>query len=176
MKQIDWLHDTTIKPDEIMIPDLWHLAMWLRDVDGVRSSRLKLPKHISAILYNDGENVLKCWHAAHQMKKVLCALPDSAVQEEKAPPVPPDGAVLAETRAPDMRGTTLEEQESILVFVKEAAKAFNKDKHAATFGGVTTAGTLLALRWGLFMDCILVVRTDTDFQPLNFHQACERGC
>lgn len=68
------------------------------------------------------------------------------------------------------RMTTVNETESLLSFAKTAGAWFVANPKGATFGG-TGPGELLALRWGMGGDCVLVVKLDADFEPINFQQA-----
>jgi hypothetical protein len=56
-----------------------------------------------------------------------------------------------------------------LKFAEDAAAAFKKDPNMATYGDVT-AGSFLALRWGMGNDCVLVVKLDENDEPVNFQQ------
>ena len=69
-----------------------------------------------------------------------------------------------------MLATTLENQEKLIGFVKQAVKRFGESPGLATFGDVRP-GEYLALRWGMGEDCVLVIRLDKNFEPINFHQA-----
>ena len=54
--------------DEVEVPDLWHLAMWLGDGATGRQANKKLTanEYLSC-----KEAVLKCWYQAHAMKQAL---------------------------------------------------------------------------------------------------------
>lgn len=70
--------------------------------------------------------------------------------------------------------TTIQQHRELADFAEMAAKAFASNEQMATFSkGLPTAGDLLALRWGLGNDCVLVVRLDENFEPVNFQQATQ---
>jgi hypothetical protein len=62
----------TAQIKDVQIPDLWHIAMWLKDSDGVRSKDplvLKLDRYVDQTLKVYGQDVLDTWHIAHALKK-----------------------------------------------------------------------------------------------------------
>ena len=67
--------------------------------------------------------------------------------------------------------TSIEEQKRLLKFVEEAATDFNEHPDHTTYGS-TEAGGLLAIRWGMGGDCVLVLKVDENFEPMNYQQAC----
>lgn len=68
-----------------------------------------------------------------------------------------------------MRMTRAADELALADFAKKAAQAFAKEPRMCTFGSVTP-GSLFALRWGAGDDCVLVVKLDEDFEPVNFQQ------
>ena len=53
--------------EDIHIPDLWGLAMWLKDSDARRTND-PTPSHNRDVwLKAYGEDVLKCWHLCHSL-------------------------------------------------------------------------------------------------------------
>jgi hypothetical protein len=69
-----------------------------------------------------------------------------------------------------MISTSLEQEAEVTEFVKKAKEAFLQDKEVSTFGNLEK-GSLLAMRWGLMDRGIVVVRLDSDFEPINFRDA-----
>jgi len=68
--------------------------------------------------------------------------------------------------------TTLQEHVALSEFAERAARSMENNKDIYTYSdGQPAPGQLLALRWGLGNDCVLVVRLDDDFEPVNFQQA-----
>jgi hypothetical protein len=70
--------------------------------------------------------------------------------------------------------TSLDEEAKLTAFAVAAAKQFAFHSELASFGDIKP-GAYLALRWGLGNDCVLVLKLDPDFQPVNFQQAIYRG-
>jgi hypothetical protein len=70
--------------------------------------------------------------------------------------------------------TTISGEQRLVDFAKKAAEYMGNDSRVHTFGDVEP-GTFLAIRWGLGDDCLMVVKLDEDFQPINFQQAIPRG-
>ncbi len=68
------------------------------------------------------------------------------------------------------RMTTLNHEQRLADFVKEAAAYFEEHDDKATYGGDPTPGEYLALRWGLGRDCVLVVLLDEYFKPVIYQQ------
>ncbi|RPI52624.1 MAG: hypothetical protein EHM49_05275 [Deltaproteobacteria bacterium] len=70
----------------------------------------------------------------------------------------------------------LSEDMNQIEFVKHAAKNFKENPEHASFGD-TTPGSLLALRWGMGGDCILVLKIDEDHESTVYQQIIkkERG-
>jgi len=74
-----------------------------------------------------------------------------------------------------MKITYLDEEQKVLDFVRAAAEHFEKHpKHYSFTTGEIEPGCLLALRWGLGEDCVLIFRLDEYFQPIIFQQAINR--
>ena len=71
------------------------------------------------------------------------------------------------------RMTTLQEETNLIDFAMRAAKLFAEKPECSTFSacGIIEPGCLLALRWGMGNDCVLVVKLDESNQPVNFQQA-----
>lgn len=69
--------------------------------------------------------------------------------------------------------TSVEEEESLLKVVKDAAENFEGNPKHASFGDLTP-GSYLALRWGLGEDCILILKLDHYFENRNYQQAIKR--
>jgi len=70
-----------------------------------------------------------------------------------------------------MRMTSMKETTEVLEFAKAAAKKFAENQNYTTFTtGPMEPGVLLAIRWGMGDDCVLVVRLDEFFEPVNFQQ------
>jgi hypothetical protein len=68
-----------------------------------------------------------------------------------------------------MRQVNIDEELAQLEFAKRAAKKFAKNGQLATYAdGDLEPGCLLALRWGLGEDCVLVVKLDEKHIPTNF--------
>lgn len=68
------------------------------------------------------------------------------------------------------RMTSIASEESLVAFAAMVAARFAADPRLATLGDLKP-GSLLAIRWGLGDDCVLVVRLDEEFEPVNFQQA-----
>jgi hypothetical protein len=70
----------------------------------------------------------------------------------------------------DARMTYAHLERQRLEFAEKAAKHFaDNPKHFTyTEGGDITSGCLLAIRWGLGNDCVLVVKLDEQELPVNF--------
>jgi hypothetical protein len=68
-----------------------------------------------------------------------------------------------------MRMTYATEDESRIAFARRAADWFKRDKINRSFtdSGDILPGELLALRWGLGDDCVLVFRIGDD-EPVNY--------
>ena len=68
------------------------------------------------------------------------------------------------------RMTTLSQETDIIAFAEEAASFMSKnpDCHTYTRSGHILFGELLAMRWGLDGDCIMIARFDENFEPVNF--------
>jgi len=70
-----------------------------------------------------------------------------------------------------MRMTSVHAETARMDFAKLAAKHFAENPKHWTFGELTP-GSLLAIRWGLGEDCVLVIRQD-DEEPVNFQNIIE---
>ena len=73
-----------------------------------------------------------------------------------------------------MRLTTFEEEKEISDFAKQAARAFKHNSDLEYFGTLKK-GNLFAMRWGIMEDCVLVIKLDSDFEPVNFQNIVERN-
>ena len=65
------------------------------------------------------------------------------------------------------RMTTIDEELARIEFAKKAAEHFAMNPKHWSFGDLKPE-TLLALRWGLSDDCVLVLKLDPDFEPINY--------
>jgi hypothetical protein len=63
----------------------------------------------------------------------------------------------------------LSDEEDRNEFAKRAAQDFAKFPDHSTFGDVKP-GSYLALRWGMGEDCVLVLKLDENFEPINYQQ------
>jgi len=75
-----------------------------------------------------------------------------------------------------MKMIYLDEEQKVLDFGRTAAEHFEKHpKHYSfTTTGEIEPGCLLALRWGLGEDCVLVFRLDEYFDPIIFQQGGQK--
>lgn len=75
-----------------------------------------------------------------------------------------------------MRGVNVSEEIEQIEFAKRAAKHFSDNQRHYTFsdGGDIMPGCLLAMRWGLGDDCVLVMKLDDYHVPTNYHQLIEK--
>ncbi len=71
-----------------------------------------------------------------------------------------------------MRTVYLSEELEQIEFAKRAAKCFQENAkfRSYTDGGEIQPGGLLALRWGLGDDCVLVLKLDEAHVPVNYQQ------
>jgi hypothetical protein len=70
-----------------------------------------------------------------------------------------------------MRMIYLEYEKKQQDFAIRAAKHFVKNKeHASYSDGEIEPGCLLALRWGAYADCILVLKLSENHIPTNYQQ------
>lgn len=68
-----------------------------------------------------------------------------------------------------MRMVTLDSIDDETEFAKQAAAAFAGNEELATFSvKALEPGCLLALRWGMGNDCVLVVKLDECHEPVNY--------
>lgn len=69
-----------------------------------------------------------------------------------------------------MRGVWPSEQDAERAFAEEAAKSFAENPESTTYTeGNLDAGALLALRWGLLDDCVVVIKISDDHEPVNYY-------
>jgi len=55
---------------DIQIPDAWHIAMWLKDCDSIRTNAIgKTSEHLDYILKKDAELILELWYLTHDLLK-----------------------------------------------------------------------------------------------------------
>ena len=54
------------------IPDLWHLAMWLKDADSSRTGDTAGPNNRDRWLKQQAVAVLDCWHLCHELLTETC--------------------------------------------------------------------------------------------------------
>ena len=73
-----------------------------------------------------------------------------------------------------MKTTQLSEEVELLEFAKEAATHFAAESKHWSYGELIP-GSYLALRWGLGDDCVLVVKLDEDFTPVNYAQLVKQA-
>lgn len=69
-----------------------------------------------------------------------------------------------------MRMTYVSQELDRVEFAKKAAEYFAKDPKNRSYGELTP-GSLIGIRWGMGDDCVLVLKLDEDFEPVNFQQA-----
>ena len=65
------------------------------------------------------------------------------------------------------KSTSISAAREELVFVQKAAEAFKTNPAWATYGDLGP-GQLLALRWGLDNNCVMVVKIAEDSIPVNY--------
>lgn len=68
-----------------------------------------------------------------------------------------------------MRMTHISAEQAQIDFAKRAAEAFAAEPKMFTFGDLKP-GSLLAMRYGLGDDCVVVMRLDPDHEPVNYQQ------
>lgn len=73
-----------------------------------------------------------------------------------------------------MKTTRLSEEVELLEFAKAAATHFAAESKHWSYGDLIP-GSYLALRWGLGDDCVLVLKLDEDFAPVNYMQLVEQA-
>ena len=54
-------------------------------------------------------------------------------------------------------------------FAKDAAKHFAENPSHSSYGDIKP-GSLIALRWGLVDDCVLVLKLNSEHIPVNYQQ------
>jgi hypothetical protein len=68
---------TLVKVDEIDIPDLWHVVIWLQS-DGAHNTfldgRERLPRAAKEERRRIAVAVLSCWHTANALKTAIRSL------------------------------------------------------------------------------------------------------
>lgn len=71
-----------------------------------------------------------------------------------------------------MRMTHVHDDLEQVAFAERAAACFAKNPEYATYtdGADLIPGELLAIRWGLGNDCVVVVKLDDYFEPVNYQQ------
>ena len=72
------------------------------------------------------------------------------------------------------RMTSIAAETARMDFAKKAAAHFEAHPDHASFGDIAP-GNLLALRWGLGNDCVLVLRLDENEEPVNFQSIIKRS-
>ena len=74
-----------------------------------------------------------------------------------------------------MRLTTIYEEEKLMEFARRAARFFEKSKHHYSYSDKPLGpDSLLALRWGLGRDCVLVLKLAPDYVPVNYQNAVSK--
>lgn len=70
------------------------------------------------------------------------------------------------------RLTSIEQEKELISFVEKAALCFLKSDKFSTYteSGNILPGDLMAVRWGLGNDCIMVFRISDDFEPRVYQQ------
>ena len=71
------------------------------------------------------------------------------------------------------RMTTLEDEEKLLDFVRLVAEHFSDHPETATYGELG-GGNFFALRWGMGEDCVVVLKQDEDWKPVNFQNIIKK--
>ena len=72
-----------------------------------------------------------------------------------------------------MRGTTLAAVDAEREFAVKAAQHFTEHPEHSSFGDIEKGG-LIALRWGLGDDCVLILKLDEGYEPTNYHQIIKK--
>ena len=68
-----------------------------------------------------------------------------------------------------MRMVKVEEEMERIRFADRAARYFSLHPECQSFSDIDLSpGCLLALRWGLNADCVLVLKLDAHFEPTNY--------
>lgn len=74
------------------------------------------------------------------------------------------------------RLTSIEDERKLIGFVGRAARCFEDNPELTTYcDGELAEGELLALRWGMDNDCVLVVRLDDAFGPVIYQNEVRRN-
>ena len=71
------------------------------------------------------------------------------------------------------RLTTVAQEREQIEFAEKAALHFASHPEHSSFGEIKQ-GEYLALRWGLGNDCVLVLKLDEYFEPVNYQQLIKR--
>lgn len=72
--------------------------------------------------------------------------------------------------------TSIEEMEQLCKFASEADEWFKHHANHYSFGSTDgRTAPYIALRWGLGEDCVLVLKLDENWEPVNFRQAARYG-
>jgi hypothetical protein len=71
------------------------------------------------------------------------------------------------------RMTTKDEELARLAFAEKAAEDFIKNPKHWSYGDLTP-GSLLAIRWGMGEDCVLVLKLDEYHENVNYQQLARR--
>lgn len=71
------------------------------------------------------------------------------------------------------RMTSIQQEREHIAFVERAVKSFEEHPEYATFGDLEP-GSLLAIRWGLGNDCVLVVQLDEYCEAVVYQQAIKK--
>ena len=72
-----------------------------------------------------------------------------------------------------MKSTTISDEQAMIEFVRKVAADFEKHPEHHSYGELGQ-GNYLALRWGLGEDCVLVLKQDDYFIPVNYQQAVKK--
>ena len=71
------------------------------------------------------------------------------------------------------RMTSFHNERALIIFAGEAATDFAENPKHQSFGDIYTPGSLIALRWGLDKDCVLVIKLDEYWENVNFQNCVE---
>ena len=66
------------------------------------------------------------------------------------------------------RMTSFFDEQALILFAAEAARDFEANPKHQSFGDIDTPGSLIAVRWGLDKDCVLVIKLDEYWENVNF--------
>lgn len=87
--------------------------------------------------------------------------------DDKSPPL--------EYKEPRMRMCRVDEIEEELRFAQRAAECFTDPDKCTYTDGAIEPGCLLAVRWGLGDDCVIVFKLDDDRPVTNYTQIIKKG-